>query len=65
VFVHNDLPSFPLECVRDGLGDVPNLFEQLDDGQADELDYFHRWVIDWFAITLGTLSGGRLLCHGV
>jgi len=40
-FVQHDLlPPFP-EGIRDGLRKQAGLFEQLDEGQADVLEYVH------------------------
>jgi hypothetical protein len=41
MFVQHDLPSpFP-DGIRDRLGKQPRLFNQLDDGQANKLQYVH------------------------
>ena len=41
MFVSNRLPSPLLDGIRNTLGKQPNLFEQLEDYQANEFQYVH------------------------
>ena len=41
MFVQNNLPSSLVDGIRDGLGKQPDLFDQLDEGQANELQGVH------------------------
>jgi len=42
MFVPRDLPPPLLDGIRDRLGKEPDLFEQLEDGQANELQGVHK-----------------------
>jgi len=45
LFVQHDLPLPLVDSLRDRLGKQPDLFGQLDDGQANELQRVHIKVL--------------------
>jgi len=49
MFVPRDLPSSLLGGIRERLGKEPDLFDQLEDGQANELQRVHKTVspVQW------------------
>ena len=42
LFVPRNLPPSLLDGIRDGLGEETNLFDQLEEGQANELQGIHK-----------------------
>ena len=44
MFVPRDLPSSLLDGIRERSGQEPDLFDQLDDSQANELQGVHKAV---------------------
>ena len=49
MFVPHDLPPSLLDGIRDRLGKEPDLPDQLEDGQANELQRVHKAVslVQW------------------
>ena len=47
MFICDDLPLFLFCHLFEGLGHVPELFKQFDDGQTDDLECFHKPMKQW------------------